>query len=322
MGEDRTVRQAREDDYDAVAAFTGDDTWADRAVGDYLPEVLHEWVETDGPTQRTFVLDAGDELAGICQGVLLTDHEAWAQGMRVNPDYRGRGVSSELTYAVFDWARERGATVCRNLVFSWNTGGLGQSRATGFQPLAEFRWAYPEPDADAGPDADGDSGQDTALTVVEDADAAWSYWARSEARDALAGLALDLDETWAVAELTRERLHRVADGEGRVFAVQDPAEGTRAMGVRVREFERSAEEIDADDDEHWAEYGVGAWADVRSARALFGAIAADAAALGADRTRVLIPETPRHVTDIAYARVPIGDEPDFVLEADLTARDG
>jgi len=49
---------------------------------------------------------------------------------------------------------------------------------------------------------------------------------------------------------------------------------------------------------------------------LFTAIAADAASLGVDGTRVLIPETPRHVAQAAYASGNIDECPDFVLEID------
>jgi hypothetical protein len=35
-----------------------------------------------------------------------------------------------------------------------------------------------------------------------------------------------------------------------------------------------------------------------------------------------VPETPRHVSDAAYARVPYDDDPDFVLERDLTGYRG
>jgi GNAT superfamily N-acetyltransferase len=297
-----TVRQARADDREAVVAFT-ESTWPERG-DDYIPRVFDEWIRTDGPTQRTFVLDAGDDVAGICQGVLLSDHEAWAQGMRVNPEYRGRKASPKLTRAVFDWAREQGATVCRNMVFSWNAAGLGQSRAVGFDPRTEFRWAEPEPDADAaGPDG---------LRVVEDADTAWTAWQRSAGRDHLAGLTLASDESWALAELTRERLRDVADAE-RALAVADD-DGVRGMTFRVRADEHETDE----GTERFAEYGVGVWADLPVARALFAAISRDAAAIGVDRTRVLIPETVRHVSDVAAARVGFSDEPDFVLEADLT----
>jgi len=301
-GDELTVRQARADDREAVVAFTTD-TWPERG-GDYVPRVFDEWVATDGPTQRTFVLDAGDDIAGICQGVLLSDHEAWAQGMRVNPDYRGRSASPELTHAVFDWAREQGATVCRNMVFSWNAAGLGQSRAVGFEPRTEFRWAEPAPDADA-------AGHD-GLRAVDDPAAAWTAWQRSAGREHLANLTLADDESWALAELTRERLHAAADAE-RVLAVVGD-DGVRGMTVRVREAEH---ETGAGQTERYAEYGVGVWTDLDAARALFAAVSRDAADLGVDRTRVLIPETGRHVSDVAAARVGFSDEPDFVLEADL-----
>jgi hypothetical protein len=91
------------------------------------------------------------------------------------------------------------------------------------------------------------------------------------------------------------------------------------MAYRSRTYERPDEDED-DDPERWAEYGAAGWADVDSARSLFGAIAADAASVGADRTRVLIPETVWHVSDAAYARVEVSEEPDFVLAADLTDR--
>lgn len=297
------IRQARQEDYEAVAAFTRG-TWDDREASDYIPEIYHEWIAGDGERQRTFVADAGDDIAGICQGVLLSDHEAWAQGMRVNPDYRGAGLSTKLNDALFAWARKHSATTCRNMVFSWNTAGLGGSRAAGFDPRMEFRWAHPEPAAH--------SSTETSHEVVASPDAAWGYWQRSHAREALAGLGLDMNESWAVAELTRERLHRAAD-ETRVFAVRG-AGGTRGMAHRVRDYEREQD----GESERWAEYGVGAWADLDAARALFDAISADAAELDADRTRVLIPETPRHVSDAAAARVAVSGEPDFVLEADLS----
>ncbi|WP_255195242.1 GNAT family N-acetyltransferase [Halorarius litoreus] len=295
---DLTIRPAEHDDYDAVAAFT-ENTWPDRDGGDYIPRVFHDWIDT--PDTETFVLAGEDDLAGICQGAMLTDHEAWAQGMRVNPDFRGQRVSPQLTYAVFDWAREQGATVCRNMVFSWNQAGLGQSRSVGFEPATEFRWATPTPDPEA----------ESEFDVTDDPAAAWSCFQRSDAARHLRGLALDLDETYAVAELTRERLFRAADEE-RVFAVRDD-DGTRAMSFRTR-TQRYGDETT------YAEYGVGAWEDVESARALFAAIARDAADLDADETRVFIPETVRHVSDVARVRAGFSDEPDFVLEADLTGR--
>lgn len=296
------VRQATIDDHDAIAAFTRD-TWADREVGDYVPDVFPEWVENDGPDQHTVVVEAGGEAAGVCQAVTLTEWEAWLQGMRVDPDYRGEGFGLEMVEHLFEWCRERGATVARNMVFSWNDAGLGQSRTAGFEPGIEGRWARPDPDPVATPELD----------VSEDPDASWACWQRSEAREHLDGLGLDPGESWALSTVTRERLHALAEEE-RVIAVQDDR-GTVATTARVRTRERETD----DGVETWAIYGHSAWRDVEAARALFDAVAVDASKLSVDNTRVLVPETPRHVSDVALARADAADEPIFVLEADLTA---
>ena len=176
-------------------------------------------------------------------------------------------------------------------------------------PRTEFRWAHPEPDPDATVSGDGSGrGADAARTVTDDPDAVWGYWQRSDARDALGGLALDPAETWALSEWTRERTHRAA-AETAVFAVR--RDGTTGAAWRTRVTER--------DDGDWAEYGGAGWETLADARTLFRAIERDAAAVGADRVRVLIPETPRHVSDAAAAGVTLADDPDFVFEADLTA---
>lgn len=331
MTDDITIRQARSADYEAVAEFTSE-TWPDRDSRDYIPRIYHEWIAADGEDQRTFVADAGDpagnypsdNIAGIVQGVLLSDSEAWSQGMRVAPTFRGGGLSTTLNEAVFAWAADHGATVCRNMVFSWNAAGLGGSRAAGFEPATEFRWTHPEPDSDSRLPDDGEIG------VASSPAAAWQYWTNSDARTVLGGLALDLDESWALSELRRSDLHRAAtetsvivitrsrkDTAGSSFAAgHELSRRACALTYRVRDYEREADDGST---ERWAEYGIGEWADIEAARALFTAIARDAANIGADRTRVLIPETPRHVTDAAWARSNPGEDPDFVFAADLTA---
>jgi GNAT superfamily N-acetyltransferase len=292
-----TIRQARPEDREAILSFTTD-TW--EHVGDYIPDSFAEWVDTDGPTQRTLVATIDGRPVGLCQGVLLSAHEAWAQGMRVDPEVRGRDVGSRLTEAVFEWAAGRGATVCRNMVFSWNAAGMGQSRALGFEPLTAFRWLEPTPDAHASPD----------LVVDTTPEFAWSAFRGSDAFDELCGLGFDLEESWALAELTPGRLQAAETA----LTVRDD-ERLRGTSYRTRTFERE------DDGEihRWAEYGVGAWDDVEALRSLAAAIRRDAANAGADRLRVLVPETPRHVSDAAYARIDASDEPDFVFERDLSA---
>ncbi|MCU4716471.1 GNAT family N-acetyltransferase [Halapricum hydrolyticum] len=293
------IRRARADDHEDVVAFTRE-TWSDRDVEDYIPDAFEEWVETDGPEQRTVVVEVDGSVVGVCQGVVLSEHEAWLQGMRVDPDHRGSGIALSMMDDLLSWAREQGASVARDMVFSWNGGGLGLSRAAGFGPATEGRWAQPAPDPSASP----------GLERRDDPDAAWSHWQRSDARDHLSGLGVDTDEPWSLSEVTRERLHEDCQ---RVISLRDET-GTRATTARIRQRERNTD----DGVETWAVYGHSAWDSPDAARALFDAVAADAADLGVDHTRVLIPETCRHVSVAAAADGRISDEPFFVLEADLT----
>ena len=293
----RTVRQARLDDHDAVAAFTAD-TWADRDGSDYIPDIFPEWVEQNGPDRHTAVAVLDGTPVGICQARVLAADEGWLQGMRVDPAHRGEGHGSALVDYLTDWLRERGVTAARNMVFGWNTMGMGQARAAGFGPQTACRWARPDP-----------VNRDLPESVVEDIDAAWRYWTHSEARESLDGLALDADESWALTELTRDRFASLVGG-GRVFAVV--ADGTQAMTVR--------HDVRDHDGDTVADYAVAAWADADAAATLLDAIRADAAMLGADATRVCIPETTRHVSDVALARSGISERPVYIFSADLTGR--
>jgi GNAT superfamily N-acetyltransferase len=307
------VRPARPDDYEAVAAFTAE-TWADRGGSDYIPDVYHDWIaDDDGETRQTFVVDLGEDppsgdLGAIAQVTTLSPYEAWAQGLRVDPEYRGRGLAKRLTDVTFAFAREAGATVLRNMIFSWNVASLGLARETGYDPAVEFRWVRPTPDPAAAPSLRVETGGDA------DPDAAWAFWAKSEARTELSGLTLDPAESWALSSLTHARLRGAAD-DGRLLVVRDG--GTRGFAYRNRTYERT----DDGEERTWAEYAVGAWTwrDADAADALLSAVARDAAAVGADRTRVLVPEGPHWVTDAAAARAEIAEEPTFVMEADLTA---
>jgi len=288
-----TVRTARHDDYDDVVELTSD-VWPERGLSDYIPDVFDDWVDADGPDRKTLVVDVDGQAVALCQAVVLTDTEAWFQGMRVDPAHRGKGLGTMLTERLIDWAADAGASVGRNMVFSWNQAGLGQSLAAGFEPVTSFRFAHPDP-KDATPE----------MTVGRDPAAAWGYWRESDGRDVLSGLALDSGESWALSTLTRETLDRLATDQA-VLTVGEDA--TRGMACRVRTTEADGEQL--------AEYAVGVWSDVDAARALFAAIATDAATLGVDATRVLIPESPRHVAQAAYASGNIDECPDFVFEID------
>ena len=295
------IRPAREADAEAVAAFT-QDTWDRYEDGDYISKIFPKWAAQEGPDQETFVAEADRTPIGLVRSVSLSDHEAWFQGLRVDPANRNQGVGEALIHTAFDWAQSAGATVGRAMVFSWNVMGLGLTRAAGFDPGVEFRWAHPEPDETASADS----------TVSSAPRRAWSFWQQSAECNVLQGTGLDRSVPWALSELTVDDFEAAAATESVLTIERDRVV---AMAPRTRVTDRGPGE------ETWAEYGVAAWADLAAAGDLMAAISADAAAVGADRTRVLVPETPRAVTDVAANRVELAAEPDFVVRVDLTRTD-
>jgi len=339
------VEEATLAHYPAVASFTAD-TWGEGS--DYVPRAYPGWMDDGGERQRTFVVvdtdaeppepesvdaaeaDAVAEIdetptgraVGLCQAVALSEHEGWLQAMRVHPEYRGRGLSVALNDAAFHWLYESGRAVARNMVFSWNAAGLAGSRASGFGPGTEFRWVHPTPDPEATPEAA--FGALEELPPQQAADAAWGFWQGSAAREQLRGLSLDPAERWALSELARGELHTAAS-EGRLQLVTSDAPvrgdgggtGVRGFAYRVRTTERETDEAGQETE---AEYGVAAWADHDACERLLAAVARDAAAVDADRTRMLIPEAGERVSDAAAAGVGADDDPEFVMHADLTRR--
>jgi len=299
---DRVVRRARHEDREAVASIA-EVTWTDREVDDYLARVFPEWIETDGDDQYTAVVTVDGEVVGTAQATMLTEDEAWLQGLRVHPDYRGEGHSEALAKRLLEWSRDHGATIARNMVFGWNTAGMGQSRAVGLEPVTACRWAQPDPAREEGPPT-----MPSELTVRSDPNAAWRFWTDSDARSELSGLALATDESWAVSELTRDRFLDLAE-TGTVLAVV--GETVRGVTVYRGTGDRDGTVV--------CEYAVAAWADTEAATELFGAIRADAAQRGADRTRVLVPQTPQYVSDVAVTRVPLSDRSVYVFRTSLVA---
>ena len=76
---------------------------------DYVPEVWQEWL--DDPAGRLVVAESQGRMAAIGRLGRLSPDEWWLQGLRVHPDFEGRGVASQVhDYLVEAW-RHLGGTL-------------------------------------------------------------------------------------------------------------------------------------------------------------------------------------------------------------------
>jgi GNAT superfamily N-acetyltransferase len=89
--------------------------------GDYVPEVWDDWLVGIARSPAMSSGGAGLLIVGEWEGQVValsridfqTPDQVWLEAMRVDPDYRRRGIAGHFLDYSIDYARERGARVVR-----------------------------------------------------------------------------------------------------------------------------------------------------------------------------------------------------------------
>ncbi len=132
MTEKVYVRPAREEDREQVLSFCGRTfEW-----GDYIGDVWDKWL--NDPAGPLLVAVVGDQIVGTGKVTMISATEAWLEGLRVNPAYRGHGVAQAMYDAAETTARKRYARVARYATFSSNTAIHNLSERFGYRRVARF----------------------------------------------------------------------------------------------------------------------------------------------------------------------------------------
>ncbi|HUH82785.1 MAG TPA: GNAT family N-acetyltransferase [Nitrososphaerales archaeon] len=109
---------------------------------DYIPQVWDEWLAD--PHGKMFVVEVGGVPVGMNRVQFLEDGSAWFEGVRVHPDFRGRGLATLLGENSMRVARERGVTVFRLTSGSNNKVAHRQIARIRFNPVSKFSVYEPE----------------------------------------------------------------------------------------------------------------------------------------------------------------------------------
>jgi len=112
------IRQARAQDREAVLAFCAH-TWE---WGDYIENVWETWL--DDLAGLLLVALHEDRPVGLLHMQMLSETDAWQEGMRVDPAYRQQGIAHQLTLEASAEAMRRGATTVRLLTESTNYASI------------------------------------------------------------------------------------------------------------------------------------------------------------------------------------------------------
>lgn len=112
------VRPARPEDRDIVLAFCAN-TWE---WGDYIENVWDNWL--NDPNGVLLVATVDERPAAISHMLMVSEVDAWFEGLRVDPQFRRQGLAKTLSDAGIAEASRRGARYARLAVDTRNSRSI------------------------------------------------------------------------------------------------------------------------------------------------------------------------------------------------------
>jgi GNAT superfamily N-acetyltransferase len=126
------IRPARAEDRAAVLAFCAH-TWE---WGDYIEHVWESWLSDPSGLLLVAVYDGRP--VGIVHTRMVSETDAWQEGMRVDPAYRQQGIARRLSLEAGAEAMRRGATTVRLMTESTNTASIYMVEQAQFRRVGAF----------------------------------------------------------------------------------------------------------------------------------------------------------------------------------------
>ncbi len=103
---------------------------------DYVPYVWSNWLAD--PEGLLAVAEYGGRVVGLCKLTRLGSEEWWLEGLRVHPEFEGRGFASHMHDYLLDYWQRNGSGVIRLGTASFRKTVQHLCERTGFNKVAEF----------------------------------------------------------------------------------------------------------------------------------------------------------------------------------------
>jgi GNAT superfamily N-acetyltransferase len=104
--------------------------------GDYIPQVWEEWLAD--PNGLLGVAELRGRVVGVFKLTKFQDQEWYMEGLRVHPDFQGKGIASHIHEYVVETWRRMGSGIIRLTTGSYNIKVHHMCEQTGFKRIAEF----------------------------------------------------------------------------------------------------------------------------------------------------------------------------------------
>lgn len=105
---------------------------------DYLPHIFEKWVEEEGGEFSVITVDG--VVAGCSKMTLLPENVLWLEGIRVDTEYRGRGLGKKMAEYQLKKAKELGYSRLELSTFVENYESLAIIEKRGFRRIASFKF--------------------------------------------------------------------------------------------------------------------------------------------------------------------------------------
>ena len=103
---------------------------------DYIPSVWADWLHD--PDGLLAVAEFGGRVVGLSKLTRLSPSEWWLEGLRVHPEYEGRGIASHLHDYLMDYWQQNGRGAIRLATASFRKPVHHLSLRSGFHKAGEY----------------------------------------------------------------------------------------------------------------------------------------------------------------------------------------
>jgi GNAT superfamily N-acetyltransferase len=104
--------------------------------GDYIPQVWDEWLAD--PNGLLGVAEMSGRVVGVFKLTKFQEREWYMEGLRVHPDFQGKGIAAHIHKYVVETWRRMGSGIIRLTTGSYNVKIHHLCEQTDFKRIAEF----------------------------------------------------------------------------------------------------------------------------------------------------------------------------------------